>query len=228
MLRSGCNFSEMEFMKLPEKYRRVILSEIAPELIYRTCLEESAKDGIEWDYAVTETIVYATEVRCAIQVLQNGRPDSWWNFADLTGDAHTRLRSILDTINPLRIAFVGSGPYPVTAFQLREQYPSAKITCIDNNIVAHLLSEMIIAKLDLDITTCFVDAIDVNYEAFGAVIIAAMVRGKRDLIEKILHTSNALVMARGQIGIRHERLIEVNSQFRDDGSLGCSVRTSQL
>jgi hypothetical protein len=70
----------------------------------------------------------------------------------------------------------------------------------------------------MDIATRLEDAIDVDYRAFNAVIIAAMVSGKRDLTKKILETSDAIVILRGRIDLEDERLIQFGSTFRDDGS----------
>ena len=210
-------------MKLPTKYRNILLSDMEPGEMYQKCMAEIAKDGKDVDYRFTETIVYATEVRYAIDVLTKGKPERFWNFGDLKGDADARLWAILDPIQELKklkIAFVGSGPYPVTAFQLKERYPEAEITCIDNNIVAHFMSEAVIAKLGMNITTRFEKAIDVDYRPFNAIVVAAMVSGKRELIERILKTnSDAIVIVRGTINLSHDRLIELGSTFRDDGSL---------
>src|SRR5256885_9335939 len=128
-------------MELPPKYREIIFSRMEPGEAYQRCVAELVKEGREADYRLTETIVYATEVRYAIGVLREGRPSRFWNFGDLKGDADARLWGILDPIKNLKIAFIGSGPYPVTALLIRERYPNAELTCVDNNIAAHLLSE---------------------------------------------------------------------------------------
>ena len=194
-----------------------------PGEMYQKCMAEIAKEGKDFDYQFTETIVYATEVRYAVDVLTKGTPERFWNFGDLEGDADARLWAILDPIrasNKRKFAFVGSGPYPVTAFQLRERYPDAEITCIDNNIVAHFLSEAVISKLGMNITTSFEEAIDVDFQAFNAIVVAAMVSGKRELVEHILETnSEGIVILRGTVNVRHDRLIQLGSTFKEDGSL---------
>lgn len=206
-------------MRLPAKYREIILSGMEPGETYRKCIVELGKDAIEADYRFTEIIVYATEVRYAIDVLTKGRPERFWNFGDLQGDANERLWEILDPIELLKIAFVGSGPYPVTAFLLRERYPYAAITCIENNFTAHFLSEAVIDRLGMNITTVFEEAIDVDYRGFNVVIVAAMVTGKREVVEKILRTSDARVILRGRLDLVDDRLIQLGSTFREDGGI---------
>lgn len=206
-------------MRLPEKYRTIILSGSEPGEMYRRCLEEIAKDGIAADYVFTETVVYNTEVRYALDILRNGRPERWRNFGDLHGHGDARLWEILDRVGRLRLAFVGSGPYPITVLQLPERYPDARITCIDNNIVAHLISEALMARLGLDIATVFAEAIEVDYRPYNVVVVAAMVSGKRALAEKILRTSTALLILRGSVDLQHDRLIQMPAPFDDNGCL---------
>ena len=207
-------------MNLPAKYREIILSGSEPGEAYQKCMKALAADGGDMDYGLTETIVYATEARYATEILANGHPKRFWNFGDLEGGADECHYRILDGIEHLDIAFVGSGPYPVSAFLIKTRYPTAKITCIDNHIAAHILAKAVIAKLGMDIVTRLEDAIDVDYRSFNAVVVAAMVSGKHDLIEKILETSDAMVIVRGRINLNHERLTQLGSTFRDDGSFG--------
>lgn len=213
---------------LPTRYREILLSSKEPGEAYQQCLRELEREGREVDYSFTETIVYATEVRYAIGVLTRGGSQRLWNFGDLQGGADERLWAILDRIDLLKVAFVGSGPYPVTALLMRERYHGAEITCIDNNIVAHLLSEAVIAKLEMNITTKFEEAIEVDYCAFNAVVIAAMVRGKRELVEKILKTSGAIIILRGRVDVWDERLIQLGSEFRDDGRISPAIASAPL
>lgn len=215
-------------MRLPTRYREILLSGIEPGEAYQRCVIELAGEGREADYGLTETIAYATEVRYAIEVLTRGRPQRLWNFGDLRGGADERLWAILDSIHPLQAAFVGSGPYPVTALLMRERYQGAEITCIDNNIVAHFLGEAVIAKLGMNIRTQFEEAMDVDYGPFTAVVIAAMVRGKREVVERVLENSGALVILRGTVGLSHDRLIQLGSEFRDDGGISGAMTTSHV
>ncbi|MBI3927693.1 MAG: hypothetical protein HY319_19290 [Armatimonadetes bacterium] len=206
-------------MKLPPAYQDLLLSDLEPGQIYRRCLEQMAREGLATDYALTEAVVYGCEVRYAIQILRDGRPPSWYNFGDLKGDADARLWSVLDRLPEKRIAFVGSGPYPITAILVQERYPGAAVTCIDNNVVAYFLSQAIFEKLRLPIQICLAEAEDVDYSPFSATIVAAMVSGKRQLLDRILNTSGSYVVLRGPAERAHPRVLAMGSTFRDDGSL---------
>jgi hypothetical protein len=128
-------------MKLPKRCLELLTSDLEPGALYRQCLLSLREEGIVANYALTETIAYATEVRCALQILERGRPPLWHNFGDIQGGADARLWAQLDPQLPhMRIAFVGSGIYPVTAFQIHDRYPAAQITCVENNVVAYLMS----------------------------------------------------------------------------------------
>lgn len=209
-------------MKLPEKYKEIILTEPDPGQIYRRCLAEMAKDKIESDYFLTETIVYATEFLYALQVLQSGKPSHWWNFADFRGDADQKLWAILTPILNLNVAFVGSGPYPVTAFQMREQYPQAQITCIDNHVAAYFIGKAVSEKSGMNVSFLFSEAMEVDYQPFNAVIVAAMVSGKSRLVKKILSSSKAVVIVRGKVDVFSDRVIQCSSTFEENGAFSFS------
>ena len=206
-------------MSLPAKYHELILGDLEPGLAYRRSVEALATDGLTADYALTETIVYATEVRYALDVIRNGPPERLWNFGDLDGRSTDRLWAVLDRVADMRLAFAGSGPYPITALLAAQRYPGARITCIDNNIVGHLLGQAVVGRMGVPIDCVFAEAIDVDYSPFNAVVIAAMVSGKAELVQRVLDGSEALVVVRGETGVRHDRLVEIVAQFRDDGSV---------
>jgi hypothetical protein len=206
-------------VSLPAKYHDLILGDLEPGIAYRRSVEALAEDGLTADYALTETIVYATEVRYALDVIRKGPPERLWNFGDLDGKSTDRLWAVLDRVEGLRLAFAGSGPYPITALLAAQRYPQARITCIDNNIVGHLLGQAVVERMGLPIDCTFAEAIDVDYAPFNAVVIAAMVSGKTELVQRALDTSEALVVVRGETGVRHDRLVEITAQFRDDGSV---------
>lgn len=207
-------------MSLPPKYRELLLSDTEPGELYRRCLTELAADGLSADYALTETIVYATEVRYALDAIRNGRPERLWNFGDLDGRSTAAMFDVLDTVADLGLAFVGGGPYPITALLAAERYPDARsITCIDNHIVGHLLGQACVDAIAVNVECRFAEAVEVDYAPFNAVVVAAMVSGKSQVIERILATSNARLVVRGDAGIQHPRITEIKSAFRDDGSM---------
>ena len=200
-------------MSFPKKYRDIILSNLEPGKAYQKCISELASDNQETDYRFTETFVYATEIRYALDILKNGKPATLWNFGDLEGDGDSRLFATLDSIKDLNIALVGCGPYPITAILLHRRYPTARITCIDDNVTAYFLSKAVCEKLTIDCVVEFESAIDVDYSPFNVVLVAAMVRGKRALVNKILNDSKAMIALRGNVAITHERLLQLGCDF---------------
>jgi hypothetical protein len=201
---------------LPARYRNILLSTADPGEGYRRCFEEAESALEEIDYSFTELVVYATEVRYAIQVL-TGHRRRVENFADPTGASDAELFRLLDTVPTKRVVFIGAGPFPLTALRLAERYPQALVSCIDDNPVAHFVAEAVIEKLGYQVECRLVDAREVDYAVFDAVIVAAMVRGKRELVEAILSQSSARVIVRGTTGLTHERLSEIPAPFADDG-----------
>ncbi|MEO7195341.1 MAG: nicotianamine synthase family protein [Pseudonocardiaceae bacterium] len=206
-------------MRLPDRYRELILSDLDPGEMYLQLVREVQADRIALDYGLTETIIYACEVRYALDVIRTGPPPQWSNFADPQGNFENLLWPLLDPLQPVRLAFAGSGPYPITAALVAGRYPSAQITCIDNNIVAHLLSQAMLERAGVLARALFLDAFEVDYQPFNAVIVAAMVTGKRKLVEKILDSSQALVIVRSHIALEHPRVISLPSPFDEDGIL---------
>ena len=67
--------------------------------------------------------------------------------------------------------------------------------------------------------TLFLDALEVDYLPFNAVIVAAMVTGKQQLVEKILDSSEALVVVRSNINLEHPRVVSCPSLFDENGIL---------
>lgn len=204
-------------MGLPRRIRDIIVNTPDPGEIYARCIGEISEGNVKADYALTETIAYAAEFNYALNFLAGNHRGPWKNFADPSGSAGEKLWRILDPAERRRIAFVGSGPYPVTAFLLKERYPSAEITCVDNHVAAYLMSRAVIGKAGLDIETVFDDAAEIDYRPFDVVIVAAMVSGKSRLVEKILSESSALILVRGKVSAPDGRVFELESSFSDDG-----------
>lgn len=204
-------------MQLPEKYLALLVGSLEPGEAYRRCMEELARDRLPADYRLTETIAHAVEIRYAIEVLARPQPPRLWNFGDLAGGADERLYGLIDPLERRRIAFAGSGAYPVTALLLRRRYPDAALTCIENHVAAYLLGRAVVEKLGAQIDCRLADAHDVDYGPFDAVVVAAMVGDKKRLAQKILSTSQARVLLRGRVELVHERLVQAESGFDDMG-----------
>lgn len=203
---------------LPERYRELLLSDLPPGEVYRRCVQLVLEDGSSGDYELTEAVVYGCEVRLALDVLRHGAPESWHNFGDPTGHAEDDLWRLLDPLQPRRLAFVGSGPYPVTACLVSARYPGAELVCVDNNIVAHLLGQAVLEVASVPARFVFADAAALDYRGFDAVIVAAMVSAKKALVERLLEETTALVVVRSKVDVEHPRVAAFPSPFGDDGA----------
>jgi hypothetical protein len=204
---------------LPERYRTLLLSDdLSPAEIYRRCVELVQADGSSGDYGLTEAVVYGCEIRLALDVLRHGAPEAWHNFADPTGHAEDDLWSLLDPRRPRRLAFVGSGPYPVTACLVATRYPGVELVCVDNNIVAHLLGRAVLEAASVPARSVLADALELDYRGYDAVIVAAMVSDKRAVVERVLEQSPGLVVVRSRVHVEHPRVVAFPSPFGDDGA----------
>jgi hypothetical protein len=196
----------------------LVLSDEEPGAIYQRCVAELARSGREADYALTETIVYATELRYALDVLAGGGQGAW-NFGDTGGTNDQALWDVLDGVAPLRLAFVGSGPYPVTARLVLSRYPEAQVDCLDNNITGYLVGKAVLSRLGLPARALLMGGASLDYSGYTAVLVAAMVSGKRAVVERALATCAGPVVVRGSTGLSHERLVTLPAPFTPDGVL---------
>jgi hypothetical protein len=203
---------------LPDRYRALLVSDLPPAEVYRRCVELVESEGSSGDYGLTEAVVYGCEVRLALEVLRHGPPESWHNFGDPSGHAEDDLWRLLDPLQPRRLAFVGSGPYPVTACLVAARYPGADLVCVDNNIVAHLLGQAVLEVASVPARFELADAAELDYAGYDAVIVAAMVSAKQALVARILEQSNALVVVRSKVEVEHPRVVGFPSPFGDDGA----------
>lgn len=206
---------------LPPHIREIILNEPDSGKSYLACMEELRRSGLTADYHLTEIINYNVEITDVLRILAEGRPASWWNYymEEHQRDEMSRLQDILNPFQEIRLAFAGSGPYPITAFQLKETYPKAEVVCIDNDIFAYRLGQAVSKKAGMELSFEWAEAIEMDYRPFNVVFIAAMLRGKRELIEKILKESDALVIVRGKLDMTHERVVLFDGYPYSDGGV---------
>ena len=202
-------------MNLPHRCRELLLSEREPGEIYRLCLQEMAGST----YALTESMVYGVEVRYAIDILE-GKPVELYNFGDVTGQGDALLWRMLDPLPVRRVAFLGSGPYPVTALLVRKRYPESQVVCVDNHIVGYLLGRAVAAKLGEPLEFRWQEAGDGDFRGFTAIVVAAMVGDKLALARRLLEETDARILVRGEIDLEHPRLFTLSSHFSEqDGRL---------
>jgi hypothetical protein len=204
--------------ELPRDIRELLLSDEEPGQIYRRCLDRMRRDGISADYALTEQVVYGCEVRYAVQVLE-GRIPELYNFGDLDGHGTELLWTVLEQAPGRRVALLGSGPYPVTALLIRNRYPDSEVTCFDNNLSAFLLGGAVLRKLAPEVRLELQEAHHVDGRPFDVIVVAAMITGRKALVNRLLAETEAELIVRGTLDQSHPRLHTAASAFSSDGRL---------
>ncbi len=206
-------------MKVPQPYLDLLLSGQEPGQIYRQCLQRMQADGADAPTHATQEIVYGCEVNYAIQVLTQGGPDRLYNFGDLDGRGTPLIRNVVDPLESRRVLFLGAGPYPVTAFLIRERYPDSQVTCVDNDLVSFLLGSAVGKKMDPSILFRLGEAHDYDCSGFDLVVVAAMVNDRENLARRLVETTEAELIVRGDLELQHPRLHTVASTFDERGAL---------
>lgn len=90
--------------------------------------------------------------------------------------------------NVKKIAFVGSGPLPMTAIMLNKRN-GYQLDLIDKSSRAIELSKSLCKNISNNLNFMCVDALEVDYSKYDLVFIASMVTDKMKLIDKI-HSEN--------------------------------------
>jgi hypothetical protein len=99
------------------------------------------------------------------------------NYLDMSHAEYADITRILGR-EPGHVAFVGSGPLPLTALALGGIDRSLRVDCIDADKEALLASQRVMAALGCSSEQyglIHTDAADMDYRAYDAVIVAALV-----------------------------------------------------
>lgn len=103
-----------------------------------------------------------------------------------------------------RMCFIGSGPMPISAFEIKRQYPALTISCIDRENealdLAHKVGELSGAKLQY----IHAPAQQLDYADQAVIFIASMTTGKKELLRHIARTgqNGTLIGIRSTEGLR--------------------------
>ena len=94
------------------------------------------------------------------------------------------------------VAFVGSGPLPLTAIDFNLQ-SGRKVTCIDSNTDAVRLSRSMISNMGLSdkINIVHTEGASANYKEFGMVMIASLIPQKENVLARIRETAPEAIVA---------------------------------
>ncbi|MSR68450.1 hypothetical protein EXS66_01530 [Candidatus Saccharibacteria bacterium] len=104
-----------------------------------------------------------------------------------------------------KVIFIGGGPFPETAIAYSKQN-NCKITILDNNAEAVVLSTKIISELRLDktISIRYSDAKEYDFSGYTHIVVAALARPKPPILRQICDTMriDAVVVCRSVEGLR--------------------------
>ncbi|MGF7034245.1 hypothetical protein J2T17_005195 [Paenibacillus mucilaginosus] len=141
-------------------------------------------------------------VRSRLELDDLGDHGSWRVYETLVGHELELLGGLLPAGLPL--AFVGSGPLPLSAvlIHLRQGSP---VTCIDSDPAACAVSRTLLGRLGLKegIRVVQEEGCAFDYAPYAAVFVASLVSGKAGVLERIRDTrADAVVAVRTAEGMR--------------------------
>jgi hypothetical protein len=90
------------------------------------------------------------------------------------------------------IAFIGSGPFPVSAISYARQR-QARVSCIDSNPAAVETARQVVEILGLATTVCFqcIPGQDADFSRYDVIAIAVLAKPKPEILERICTTAKA-------------------------------------
>ncbi len=127
----------------------------------------------------------------------------WENYVTLVREEMNVLQKVMPEYHGKPIAFIGSGPLPLSAILLHI-YTKSPVACLDLDSEAVSLSRKLIEKLDLQDCVQVVETAgeEADYESYPIVYIASLVQNKASIFERIFSTrSEALLAVRSTEGV---------------------------
>jgi hypothetical protein len=127
----------------------------------------------------------------------------WDNYEKLVDIELNKLFEIVERQRLSSIAFVGSGPLPLSAILLQQQI-WRPVVCLDINTEAYNLGKKLIEQYSLQHSLKFVlaDGASFHYDGYDLVWIASLVPNKEEVVKRIYETNpNAIVAIRSVDGI---------------------------
>lgn len=123
------------------------------------------------------------------------RLKTFWYYEQYRQITLNEYGFIKDLPNIRHIAFVGSGPLPMTAILLR-QLGSYEIDLIDKDLKALTLSKRLCDSLNLDFGFIHAEAAQADYRRYDLVFIASMIDEKTSLVNKLHNTGIKYLIVR--------------------------------
>ncbi len=108
--------------------------------------------------------------------------------------------------DPLRhISFIGSGPVPLTAFEMAKMFSETHISCVERDRDAFVLGQEVARASHIGTQHIFSDAAEIDFSEQDVIFVASMVENKKDVLARIAQSArkNTLVGVRSVEGLRH-------------------------
>ncbi|MAQ71528.1 MAG: nicotianamine synthase [Alphaproteobacteria bacterium] len=153
-----------------------------------------------------EMETYFAKIFAQMPVIEEKDLDLFWYkqcYQDLV-DAEIEQLDTLDISPDAEIAFVGSGPLPLTAIEYYLQTGN-KMTCFDTDAEAVRLSRQMIQNMGLSdvIEVRHQAGEDADYSQFDVVMVASLVKDKEKTLDRIRTTApDAKVAVRSVEGVK--------------------------
>jgi hypothetical protein len=135
---------------------------------------------------------YALEKYWAARIIDQGYHytdypyiDSYCALVDAESDLLKKHSSLIEK----SICFIGSGPMPITAFELKTKHPSVFLTCIEMETQAIALSEKICVRSGFSIHHIQDQAENTDYSDYDIIFVASMTINKKQVFERIAATA---------------------------------------
>jgi hypothetical protein len=127
----------------------------------------------------------------------------WDNYEKLVDIELNKLFEIVERKRLSSIAFVGSGPLPLSTILLQQQ-TGKRVVCLDINAEAYDLGKKLIEQYSLQHSLKYVlaDGASFHYDGYNLVWIASLVPNKEEVVKRIYETNpNAIIAIRSVDGI---------------------------
>jgi hypothetical protein len=127
----------------------------------------------------------------------------WENYERLVEIELNKLFAIIERQRLSSIAFIGSGPLPLSAILLQQQ-TGKPVVCLDINTAAYDVGKKLIEKYSLQHSLKYVlaDGASYDYDDYDLVWIASLVPNKEEVVKRIYKTNpNAMIAIRSVDGI---------------------------
>jgi Nicotianamine synthase protein len=127
----------------------------------------------------------------------------WDNYEKLVDIELNKLFEIVERKRLSSIAFVGSGPLPLSTMLLHQQ-TGKPVVCLDINTEAYDAGKKLIEQYSLQHSLKYVlaDGASFHYDGYNLVWIASLVPNKEEVVKRIYETNpNAIIAIRSVDGI---------------------------